>query len=320
MSKTVKIWLITAAALVALGLIFFAGVMTNYDWDFTKLSTVTYVTNTYKVHGEFDKISIHLDTTEIEFVPTEDEDCNIVCFEAENVRHSTTVQNGTLVIDTTDTRKWYDHISISLGTPKMTVYLPQNEYVSLFIETDTGNITIPKGFSFETLKIDGDTSDVDCFSSIFNTIEVEVSTGDINVDTITVGQLNLTTTTGDIKVNSVTVKNDIDIETDTGKVTLTDAFCLDIVAKSDTGTMILKNAIATGSFSIESDTGDVKLKNSDATQISVKTSTGDVIGTLLSEKIFITQTDTGRVNVPKTTNGGKCEVSTHTGDIKLEIK
>ena len=72
MSKTVKIWLMTAAALVALGGILFAGVMANYEWDFTKLSTVTYVTNTYEAHGEFDEISIHVDTTDIEFVPTED--------------------------------------------------------------------------------------------------------------------------------------------------------------------------------------------------------------------------------------------------------
>ena len=144
MSKTTKIWLIAAAALVTLGAILFAGVMAQYDWDFTKLSTVTYVTSTYEVSDEFDKISINVDTTEIEFVPTENETCSIVSFEAEQVKHSATVQNGTLVVGTVDTRKWYDHICISLGSPKMTVYLPQNEYASLIIETDTGDINIPK--------------------------------------------------------------------------------------------------------------------------------------------------------------------------------
>lgn len=320
MSKATKIWLFTATALVALGLILFAGVMANYDWDFSKLSTVTYVTNTYETNGEFDKISINVDTTEIEFVPTEDESCRIVCFEAEKVKHSATVQNGTLIIDTIDTRKWYDYICISIGTPKMTVYLPQNEYASLFIETDTGDINIPKDFTFEEIKIDGDTSEVGCFASVSNVLEIELSTGDINIDSITVGQVDLTTTTGEITLGNVTAKNDIDVKTDAGKVKLTNVSCADFIAESDTGTITLKNVVATGSFSVESDTGDVRFENSDAAQISVKTSTGDVTGTLLSEKIFITETSTGRISVPKTTTGGKCEITTATGDIKIDVK
>lgn len=320
MSKTTKIWLFIATALVALGLILFAGVLAKYDWDFSRLSTVTYVTNTYEISGEFDRISINVDTTEIEFVPTEDDFCTIVCFEPEKVKHSAIVQNGTLVIDTTDTRKWYDYICISIETPKITVYLPQNEYASLFIETDTGDINIPKDFTFEEIKIDGDTSDVGCFASVSNVLQVELSTGDINVDSITAGQLDLITTTGEITVGNVTAKNDIDVKTDTGKIKLANVSCANLVSESDTGTIALKNVVATGSFSVESDTGDVRLENSDAAEIFVKTGTGDVTGTLLSEKVFITETSTGRISVPKTTSGGKCEIITATGDIKIDVQ
>ena len=275
--------------------------MEQYDWDFTKLSTVTYVTNTYEVNDEFDKISINVDTTEIEFVPTENETCSIVSFEAEQVKHSATVQNGALVVGTVDTRKWHDHICISLGSPKMTVYLPQNEYASLIIETDTGDINIPKDFAFDKIEIDGDTSDVSCFAPVANVLDVELSTGDIIIDSITADQIKLTATTGEIAVNSVTAKNNIDIETDTGTITL-------------------KNVVATGTISIESDTGDVRFEGSDAIEISVKTDTGDVTGTLLSEKVFITETSTGSINVPKTTSGGKCKITTSTGDINISIK
>ena len=300
MSKTVKIWLMTAAALVALGGILFAGVMANYEWDFTKLSTVTYVTNTYEAHGEFDEISIHVDTTDIEFVPTEDGDCRIVCFEAEKARHSVTVQNGSLTIKMRDTRNWYDHVCISLGSPKMTVYLPQKEYSALFIATDTGDIHIPKDFTFESIQIDGNTSEVDCFASVADLLEIELRTGDIHIDSITAEQVNLTTTTGEITVNDATTKNGIDIKTDTGTITL-------------------KNVVAAGSLSVKSDTGDVRFEDSDAAQISIKTSTGDVTGTLLSEKVFITDSSTGRISVPKTTAGGKCEITTDTGDIRIDI-
>lgn len=46
---------------------------------------------------------------------------------------------------------------------------------------------------------------------------------------------------------------------------------------------------------------------------------GNVKGTLLTNKVFITHTDTGRVNVPKTVTGGKCEINTDTGNIKIDI-
>ena len=300
MSRAVKKWLIAGATLVILGLILFAGMMAAYDWDFTKLSTVKYVTNTYEVEGGFDKISINVDTTKIELVPTEDKDCSIVCFEAEKVRHTATVQNDTLVIDTKDTRKWYDYICFSIGTPKMTVYLPQNEYASLFIETDTGDI-----------KVNSVTAE--------NDIQIETSTGAVKLTDASCINLVAESDTGDIKVNSVTAENDIKIETGTGAVKLTDASCINLVAESDTGDITLKNVVARGSLCVESNTGDVRFEDSDATQISVKTSTGDVIGRLLSEKVFITKTSTGRISVPKTTSGGKCEITTSTGDIKIDV-
>ena len=319
MSKTGKKWLIAAAVLVALGLIIFAVGMTACGWNFSKLGTVTYVTNTYEVDDDFDKISIDVDTTEIAFVPAGDETCRIVCYEEEKVKHSATVHDGTLVIDTLDTRTWNDYIGISLEIPKMTVYLPQEEYVSLFIETATGDISIPQDFAFQTIKIEGDTCDVECFASVSDVMEVELSTGALYVDTISAGRLNITTSTGDIQVNSATVNGNIDIKTDTGTVKLTDVSCTDFSAESSTGMIALQNVVAEGTLSAESDTGDVRLEESDAAQISVRTDTGAVTGTLLSEKVFITETDTGRIDVPKSTSGGKCEITTETGDIKVDI-
>lgn len=101
---------------------------------------------------------------------------------------------------------------------------------------------------------------------------------------------------------------------------MTDVACADFSAKSKTGTILLKNVVASNCFCIENNIGDVRFENSDAAQISVKTSTGDVTGTLLSEKVFITETSTGTIRVPKTITGGKCEITTSTGNIKIDIK
>ncbi len=319
MRKSLKIWLIVAVSIVVVGAFIFVGALAVLGFDFTRLSTVKYETNTYEVDADFNKIFIDVDTTEIVFVPSDDGKCRVVCFEEEKVKHSAMVQNGTLVIDTVDTRKWYDYIGISFGNTKMTVYLPDYEYASLSIDTDTGDIAIPKDFTFENLEINGYTADVECLASVSNVIKMKTSTGDVKIDTLTAGEIDVSTNTGSVNINSVTAKGNVEIETDTGEVKLTDVSCADFTAESDTGTITLKNVVAVGGFSIESDTGDVEFENSDALQIFVKTSTGDVTGTLLSQKVFITKTSTGDISVPKSITGGRCEITTSTGDIKINI-
>jgi DUF4097 and DUF4098 domain-containing protein YvlB len=57
----------------------------------------------------------------------------------------------------------------------------------------------------------------------------------------------------------------------------------------------------------------------DAADIYIETTTGSVTGTLISEKQFFTETSTGKVNVPPSGNGGRCEIETGTGNIRIEI-
>ena len=280
MKKSTKIWLITATSLVALGCIMFSVAMTKIHWDFTKLSTVKYETNTYEVTDDFNSISMLTDTADILFVQSDDKICKVVCYEMSDMKHTTTVQNDTLTINVTDEREWYDHIGITLGSPKITVYLPKTEYDSLAIKEDTGDIEVPKDFKF--------------------------------------GSIDISTSTGDITITGVTCEDDIVINVSTGKANLTDIKCKSFISDGSTGDISLKNVIATEKFSIERSTGDVKFDGCDATEIWVETDTGDVTGKLLSEKIFITQTSTGDVHVPKSTNGGKCEITTSTGDIHIK--
>ena len=81
----------------------------------------------------------------------------------------------------------------------------------------------------------------------------------------------------------------------------------------------MKNVVASEGFIIERGTGDVSFDSCDAAEIFVETSTGDVKGNLLSDKVFIAKSDTGKVNVPKTVLGGRCEIKTDTGNITLSI-
>ncbi len=320
MSKKNKLWIIIAVSLLAAGLFIFAGAMIVLDFDFTKLSTVQYETNTYEVSEDFNKISIDADTTDIEFMLSDSNQCKIVCLEEKQVKHSVAVRDGILAIGTVDTRKWYNNIGFSFVESKMTVYLPKTEYVSLLIKGSTGDIEIPKDFTFDTVDISASTGAVECYASASKLMKIKLSTGDICVKNGFVGTLDLSVTTGGVKASSINCEGDVQVDVSTGEAKLTGISCKGVISSGSTGDIILKNVIAAERFSIKRSTGDVIFEDSDAAEIYVKTSTGDVTGTLLSEKVFITETNAGSVDVPKTVTGGKCELKTGTGDIQIDIK
>ena len=60
-------------------------------------------------------------------------------------------------------------------------------------------------------------------------------------------------------------------------------------------------------------------KSSRAMELLITTDTGDVTGTLLTEKVFLVRSDTGRIKVPETVSGGTCKIETETGDITVSI-
>ncbi len=320
MRKRAKAGLILAASLVLIGCILFGSVMTMLKWDFTKLSTTKYETNAYAINEGFQNISIVTDTADIVFAPSETAKSSVVCYEQKNVRHSVTVKDGTLVIEVVNTKKWYDYIGITFGTPKITVSVPQREYGALSVKSGTGDVKIPKDFTFESIDIAESTGDVTSAASASDLIKIKTSTGDIRVENASAGALDLSVSTGKVTVSNVTCEGDMKIRVSTGKTALTDITCKNVITSGNTGDISLKNVIASEKFSIERSTGDVKLDGCDAAESVVKTDTGNVIGTLLTDKVFIAETDTGRVDVPKTAVGGRCEISTNTGDIRITIQ
>ena len=114
-----------------------------------------------------------------------------------------------------------------------------------------------------------------------------------------ISNVTIKASTGDIKMSNISVET-LEIITSTGDVNLFGVICH-------------------GDLKIDADTGDIYFKDADAAEIFVKTGTGDVTGILLSDKMFDVETDTGEIDVPRTTEGGKCQIRTNTGDVKITI-
>ncbi len=302
MNKKTKIWLIIAFSLFIIGCVIFVGVMSTLKWDFRKLSTVKYETSEYEITEEFNQILATTTTADIVLMPSEDGKCKIVCYEKTKVKHQVKVESGQLIIEAHDERRWYEYINLfSFESPKITIYLPADMLVSLSVSGNTGNVEIPSGFSFTD-------------------IDVKVSTGNVKITGVSANTIGIEASTGKVTLTSVECSGDTSVTVKTGDTKLSSVTCGNLFSKGNTGDIEMKDVIANDNFNIERDTGDVEFKGCDAGEISIATSTGDVEGSLLSEKIFIAQTSTGDVDVPKSTSGGICEITTSTGDIEIEIK
>lgn len=319
MKKSTKIWLVIATCLLLAVGIIFGGVMTMLKWDFSKLSTVKYETNNYELNTEFENISIITNTSDIIFLPSENDKTEIICFERQKSKHSVTSKDKTLLIEVVDERKWYDYIGIDFHSPKITISIPQGMYTTLKIKSDTGNVNIPDKFDFGNIEISLNTGNVTSLASATENIRIKTSTGNILTRSLSASSLKLSTSTGEITASDIKCDNDFEINVSTGNATVTDVNCGSFTSEGSTGNILLKNVKVSGLVDIERSTGDVKFDACDASEINVETDTGNISGSLLSDKIFFAETKTGRIDVPQSTQGGKCKIETDTGDISFTI-
>ena len=331
-----------------------------------------------KINTGFSSIEINTSLSDVDLVLATDGACRVVLREQKNLEHTVEVKDGKLKINVNDTRKWYQHIGISFTSPKITVYLPKSEYAALSVNLDTGNVYVPKDFSFGNIGISGSTGNVTSYAAVKDTLNIKTGTGKITVKDSALGTLNVTASTGNVTLTNITCTSDVSVTLTTGKTTVTTLECRGFVSEGSTGDIVINGLSASGELSLERSTGkitasaitcakealvkvttgkvhltdmtcdsltlegttgdlrltgvisggtltiirstgDVIFEDSDGADITVETTTGSVKGTLLTDKVFTTETDTGNVDVPDTASGGACNITTETGNISIEI-
>ena len=320
MRKRTGFSLIVAAALVIVGVIMIGGALSMRGWSFRGFSTSKMQTKDYEITENFDNISIETATADVVFALSEDGKCKVVCYEEERYAHTVGVEGGRLTVEGKNEKKWYDYINFNFSAPKITVYLPEGKYNSLTIDASTSGVYLPKELSLNSIDINVSTGDVECYASADEAIKITTSTGHIDLANVTTGALDLTVSSGKVKVVNVECAGDFNLAVSTGKSQLVGVRCQSLTTAGNTGSIHLDDVLVSEKLSITRSTGDVEFEDLDAGEIFIKTGTGDVEGTLLSEKIFITKTSTGEIDVPRTTSGGICEITTSTGDIEVDIK
>ena len=313
MKKVLLIPIIIGGALVVTGGVLLAISIANYE-DNNTLQTKEYT------DLEFNDFQINLSTADLEFKTSDDASKKVVVEEKEKEYHTVEVKDGTLKIDFVNNKKWYEFMDFSFKKMKVTVYMPAGEYGKNVIDVSTGDVKIPNDFKFTSLDAKASTGNYTVESNVVEYININTSTGKINLNALATTKTELKASTGDITLNKLSVTTDVKVKVSTGKVNLKDTSCANFTSKASTGDVTLTNSVIFHHVDVETDTGDVKFIDSDAETLKIKTDTGDVTGTLLTSKVFYVSSDTGKVDVPKSTTGGMCEVTTDTGDVKLSIK
>ena len=290
------VFIIIAIVMIGLGFVLSFGAIVAMRFDFNKMNTILFRTNTYSIDNKFANIRINGAECSVRILPSNDALGKVVCQESDKIVHTVTVKDNTLMIERIDKRRWYEHFGVYWGHMEIEVYLPQSEFESLYVKNLSGDIVIPKEFHFESAEVQSTSGDIHFMAAVDGDLSAKTVSGELYLGEMLPQKLNIRSTSGDI------------------------AKCQTVTINTTSGEIEMSNVIADENIHIESVSGDVNLHQCDAASLWLKTVSGDVSGLLLTKKIFFVNTTSGDIDVPHLDSGGKCEVTTVSGDVEFDVK
>lgn len=311
-------------ALIA-GLIFIlAGIAVSFsalamiDFNFEKLYPAADL-NTLEIKDSFKNISVRSEQCSIIIKPSEDNICKIEYIQSTEL--SAFVKEDTLHIENTDNKKWYEYIGVFQLQPELNIYLPPAEYDKLNANSQSGDINISKGFSFNDTTLYSSSGNLSCAASASNRIAIKTISGDIYAKDLEADNLRLESSSGNISLLSASLDAGAELNSVSGDIKASDVRCSLLTAGSTSGGIKLQDVQTQNNLNIVNVSGDIVLDKSDAAFLRLKTTSGDISGNLLSPKIFNAYSVSGEINVPPSSSiaSGECRINTVSGDIKIQI-
>jgi len=259
----------------------------------------TEVTSSYNISNSFEDIEIIGVDFDITISPSITEDTGIIikCIENSKIRFDINVVDKKLIVKQQDLRN-FPQLLFNFCDLEIELYLNYQIYNDLIITNNTGDIFISEYVTF-------------------NSIKIESSTGDLQLETKEVSSLDIKSSTGDITISNTSVKNNVNIKSSTGKIKIENVTCEKLDITTSTGSTKLINVLVNNDFNMVGSTSDLYLDKFDANNIYITLSTGNIKGTILTNKIFMVKSSTGDISVPETITGGICKIKTSTGNVTI---
>ena len=343
MNRTKNICLIASAITVAVGICIsiFVCIITNFNPY--KNAEVKFDEKVHLIDEKFENIKIDDTMCNIFIIPSEDEECKVVCHDEEKRYHTVEVVNNTLTINSVDSRKWYEEFYFGFTFSwndfiSLSIYLPEKEYKELYIDTFSGDVDIASSFTFANSEVESTSGDIKCNAKFKGDVKFDSTSGDIDLSNVSANNISACTTSGDIaisdisadnisadttsgevEISSVNAKDKLYADSTSGDVNVLDSKAYDIFLESTSGDVDMRNTVSLGDLKIESTSGDIEFYRCDGKSIDLNSVSGDIEGSFLTEKLFITDTTSGEVNVPNCTSDEQCRITTTSGDIEVTI-
>ncbi len=334
-----KTVLIIALCLVAAGLILSGVALASSGFHPEKLvrEPSSLKETTYSVEEGFTALELRTGAGDVRLLPSDDGKCRVECMENEEQTHRVEVKDGVLRV----ARQVGDPTGVSFRFVErdcVRVYLPERAYERLTLETSSGDVDCPAEFSFGEALVETSSGDAAFRSGVSGDLTVSAASGNVTVEGVSpaslsvstasgsirivgvaAGDLSLSAASGDLSLENVALSGEAKLRTSSGDQSLKNVSCASLNAESSSGEKRLTDVLASGELRCESSSGDLILLRCDADSLSLSATSGEVRGSLLTEKIFFTETSGGSVRVPRSMSGGKCEVHTTSGDIRLTV-
>lgn len=303
MKRTKKMWIIISTICIIAGCVIAGAAAASVGFRFTQFNTSKFEKTTYTITDSFENIDVKAVESNIIFLPSDGDTCEVICEENEKITHNVTVKNNTLEISRKDLRKWYEHIDVFFGISdfEIQIYLPRGEYEKLHVVSVSGDIVVSDSFTFRETKLETTSGNISFESGTKDAWYGKTVSGDISGKNFTGGSVEIKTTSGEIELED----------------SLTDS--LSVISTS--GDISLEDTVTESDVFIKSTSGEVSMEGCDGNDIAIKTVSGDVEGTLRSAKKFITHTTSGDVYLPDSDSSAPtCEITTTSGDIHISIE
>lgn len=306
---------------VAAGLLISFAALVALDFNFFEMGTMEPVTNTYAVTDAFTGVSVWGAECDVRLIPSRDATCTVLCSETDRIAHTVAVRNGTLIIERTDNRKWFEHIGFMWsywGPIEVVICLPEGAYEDLRVRTTSGDVEIPEAFSFAQAEVNVVSGDIRFAAGVEGELHLTSISGDLQVGGTSPQGLTVESTSGEVAVDAVETSV-FSCKTISGTQRISRLTCQRATVNSTSGSVIASDLIASENIRMEAVSGSLELTRCDADTLWLKTVSGSVTGTLRTAKVFDVSTTSGSVHVPDTAGGGLCEIKTVSGSIHLDV-
>lgn len=307
--------------------------------NFPEKTTFGDTLRTYTAESNICGVVADCGPADFQILPSETGTCRVECTENETVRYAVTTENSVLHIRRADSRTVFSFFKFyrAQRSEPVRVYLPQGAYKSLEVNTTSGDISVPAGYTFDTASLHGLSGDIACCAAC-GLLSAHTASGDIALKNIKCGAAELCAASGDVTLENIKLGKNSRIETASGKVQITNleagelnieaasgnvkinnATCAALQVGTASGDAELTRTVSASTMEISTASGSIRLQSCDAASLALESHSGNITGTLNTGKIFRTSSISGKIDVPLNSGEGLCKIETRSGSIRIKI-